>query len=250
MVLDTNSIEAQNLAELSQFAEFGRLSAGLLHDLATPLNIVLLNLEELKAQSLGMDADAYAELQTAINRAFDGTQRMVRFLQLARQHIQQKKVLSEFGLVQEIEQAVSLFQSTSISKSIKIEINKQHDIKYFGNSTQFFQVIMNLISNALDAYPPGIRAKKVVISIAEEQTEILITVKDWGSGISEEDQSQIFEPLFTTKSGEQGTGIGLYVSREIIEAHFRGNLEFVSELGSGSTFTIHLPRRTALRVSE
>ncbi len=250
MVLDTNSIEAQNLAELSQFAEFGRLSAGLLHDLATPLNIVLLNLEELKAQSLGMDNEDFAEFQTAINRAFDGTQRMVRFLQLARQHIQQKKVLSEFWLAQEIEQAVSLFKSKAVSKSIKIEINKQKDIKHFGNSTQFFQVMMNLISNALDAYPSNCQGQKVVITIREETAEILITVQDWGCGMSEEDQSQIFEPLFTTKSGEQGTGIGLYVSREIIEAHFRGSLEFVSKPGTGTTFTIHLPRRTVLRVSE
>jgi|GEM_PF-1499486 len=247
---DIKLLEQQNLAELYQFADFGRLSAGLFHDLATPLNIVLLNLEELQEQCGGINDARIVEMQGAINRAFNGTQRMICFLQLARDQIQRKTILSEFSLNHEIRQVISLFDEASYSNSIKISVSKNKEINYFGNSTQFFKVIMNLLSNAHDSYPIDSYRKKVLVSISEGDLEILITVQDWGRGMSDEDQTQIFEPLFSTKTESNGSGIGLFISREIIEKHFRGSISFVSSLGHGTTFAIHLPRRVSQNVSE
>ncbi len=240
--------DQERLAELQHFADLGRLSAGLFHDLATPLNIVLLNLEELKIKSQLSNDQAIEELKIAIDRAFQGTQRMISFLQLAREHVQRKTVLSQFSINQQINQAISLFSQTAQNKRINIIFNRKNEVKYFGNATQLFQVISNLVSNAIDSYQknssPNLE-RKIIVSLKVQLGEVKIQVKDWGSGIKKEDQSNIFKPFFTTKSVEKGTGIGLYMSQEIIQKHFRGTIEFESRLikqRQQTTFTLHLPK--------
>lgn len=241
--------ELSRLKELYHFADFGRLSAGLFHDLATPLNIVLLNLEEMKEKCDAIDDKEIAELRMSIDRAFHGTERMMRFLQLAREHVQQKKVLSMFSVNQEIRQAIEMISQTTAPKKISILFEEKDNVQLFGNSTQLFQVILNLLSNSRDAYEVSAE-KKISVSLRQHAQGIQIAVQDWGSGISKADQSNVFKPFFTTKAANKGSGIGLFISKDVIEKQFKGTLTFQSTQGSGTTFTIDLPRRGSLRVSE
>jgi signal transduction histidine kinase len=77
--------------------------------------------------------------------------------------------------------------------------------------------------------------------LKKNKAKAVISVEDWGCGIDEIDLPKIFEPLFTTKSLEKGTGIGLSVSREIIKNYFKGSIKVKSKKGVGSTFTISFP---------
>lgn len=240
--------EIARLTELYHFADFGRLSAGLFHDLATPLNVVLINLEQLKEKCENLDDEKIFELESAIDRAFNGTERMMRFLELARSQVQRKKILSMFSVNDEILQAIKMISETS-DNELEINFSSNEEVNIFGNSTQLFQVILNLLSNSKDSYLKNSELKKILVSLNTSSKGCQIIVQDWGSGIKIEDQSKVFQPFFTTKLAKNGSGIGLFISRDVVQKQFKGKLSFISN-ESGTLFTIDLPRRTSIHVSE
>ncbi len=99
------------------------------------------------------------------------------------------------------------------------------------------QVWTNLIHNALQAMD---HKGTLTVSLRQQDAEALVSISDTGSGMSPEVQKRIFEPFFTTKSAGEGTGLGLDIVRKIVEKH-QGRIEVESEVGRGSTFTVHLP---------
>jgi two-component system NtrC family sensor kinase len=99
------------------------------------------------------------------------------------------------------------------------------------------QVLINLLTNAIDAMPNG---GDIFITTGRERDEVVIAVRDTGTGILPEHRERIFEPFFTTKSAVSGIGLGLSVSYGIVE-HHGGRLTFDSTPGAGSTFRVYLP---------
>jgi signal transduction histidine kinase len=104
---------------------------------------------------------------------------------------------------------------------------------------QIEQVLLALIMNAIDAMPRGGNLW-LETRLSNDDTEIQIRVRDDGAGIAPEVLSQIFEPFLTTKESGHGVGLGLAISRGIVERH-KGRIEVESEWGRGTTFTITLP---------
>jgi two-component system NtrC family sensor kinase len=107
------------------------------------------------------------------------------------------------------------------------------------DSSQIQQVALNLALNAAEA-THGREERRVVISTAKGDGELLLTVTDNGEGIPPENLSKIFDPFFTTKSDGKGVGLGLAVSYGIVQAH-GGEIEVKSVVGEGTTFTVSLP---------
>lgn len=107
------------------------------------------------------------------------------------------------------------------------------------------QVILNLLSNSKDALVQNhIAEKHVIISLSLNENNIRIEVKDNGGGIKEEIQEKIFDPYFTTKHQFQGTGLGLYMSNQIVQNHFNGQItvhNITTEFGMGACFVIEFP---------
>ena len=108
------------------------------------------------------------------------------------------------------------------------------------------QVFLNLLTNALDAVMER-ETKRIQIEIHPSRDEVAVKVSDTGSGISVHDLPRIFDPFFTTKPPGKGTGLGLCVSRSIVEAH-GGRILCESQLGHGTTFTVWLPAATGKEV--
>ena len=108
---------------------------------------------------------------------------------------------------------------------------------------QIEQVLLALIMNAIDAMPRGGNLW-IETQLNHDETEISIQVRDDGSGIAPDVLPQIFEPFMTTKESGRGVGLGLAISRGIVERH-HGRIEVESELGQGTTFTVTLPVRAA-----
>lgn len=104
--------------------------------------------------------------------------------------------------------------------------------------TQLIRVITNLVKNAIQAVPEHQEDKSILVTIKKENTNVLITVEDNGVGILKEDFHRIFEPKFTTKSS--GMGLGLGIIKNIIE-NYKGTINFESEKGKGTRFTVSLP---------
>ena len=105
---------------------------------------------------------------------------------------------------------------------------------------QLRQVLLNLVSNAIQA---GEKGQTVSISAAVTENNIIIEVADRGAGIPPENLQKVFEPFFTTKAPDKGTGLGLFVSRNIVET-LGGEIEVQSRVGEGSNFKVILPRRS------
>ena len=109
-----------------------------------------------------------------------------------------------------------------------------------GHSNEFQQVLLSLLSNAKDALLTIPSERTIVISIEDKNGIYEVSVKDNGTGIPQENLSKIFEPYFTTKKDLNGTGIGLYMSKMVIEKSFNGKIDVDSAIGKGAVFTLTL----------
>jgi signal transduction histidine kinase len=107
-----------------------------------------------------------------------------------------------------------------------------------GNSQKLHQVILNILINASQSIDKSRGVIKV--SSRREENEIIIRVKDNGKGMDEKTIGLIFDPFFTTKRNQGGTGLGLSIAYGIVKEH-QGRIEVVSEVGTGTSFYIHLP---------
>ena len=117
-------------------------------------------------------------------------------------------------------------------KGVSLELDTKEDIYLNLDKNKIFQVILNLLKNALEATNKG---KKVLVSLNKVDNKVEVKIKDEGCGISEENKEKIFRQYFSTKI--QGSGLGLFVSKEIVEKH-NGTLELVSSSKEGSEFVI------------
>lgn len=122
---------------------------------------------------------------------------------------------------------------------LRVSLNVPENTILHGDINSLVQVINNMISNSIQAYN-GKPEQNIDLTVNSENNNLLISVKDYGCGLSKEAKSKLFKEMFTTK-GKNGTGLGLYMSYSTIRAHFNGNITFKSEEGKGTTFIISLP---------
>lgn len=129
-------------------------------------------------------------------------------------------------------------------KNALVSLNIKYDgldssTSILGNINSLVQVINNIISNAIQAYN-GKPNQTIDLVISTSNNNILISIVDYGSGIPKEVQDKLFSQMITTK-GQNGTGLGLFMSYSTIKGHFKGDITFESEVGKGTTFSIILP---------
>ncbi len=140
-----------------------------------------------------------------------------------------------------IDESCNIIATTLNSNNIKIEKDFQQPITILTRKNDLMQIILNIIKNSMDAYIENNISNRVIyISTHIDKKSIIIKIKDYAGGIPKEIIDKIFEPYFSTKNKKNGTGLGLYMSKMIIEDHLKGSLEVVSNDGS-TTFSIILP---------
>jgi signal transduction histidine kinase len=240
--------QAEKLGQLYRFAQFGRMASGLFHDLANPLNLVSLNLDLLGRKSRIRSRQKLADIKVLLKRAVHGTRRLESFIHAARRQVQHQEVRQMFSLKTEIDQTIDMLKHTAAKSHVKLLFKSEHDIKTFGNPVKFSQLITNLVSNAIDAYETTKRKIKIVeVRLQKINSAARFEVQDWGSGINKKDLPKIFDPLFTTKSTEKGMGMGLSISKDIIEKDLKGKCIVKSKIGVGTTFIVEFPIRKNLR---
>ena len=124
--------------------------------------------------------------------------------------------------------------------TLNIEYKINENTKILGNINSLVQVLNNLISNAIQAYN-GKPNQNIDLIVDNKDNKLLISVIDHGCGISKEVQDKLFNQMITTK-GQKGTGLGLFMSYSTIKGHFKGEMNFDSEVGKGTRFNILLPK--------
>ncbi|MCL5411658.1 MAG: HAMP domain-containing histidine kinase [Patescibacteria group bacterium] len=236
---ELKQMQMEKIAQLYRFAEFGRLTSGLFHGLANPLNLISLNLEQLSTKN----KDEFTDARILLNRAITGTKRMEQFIAAAKKQIQNQEVNRVFSIRNEVNDTLSMLEYKAKKCGVAIDFSSRSDVKIKGNPLRFNQLLTNLVLNAIDSYETiNSRGKnKVEITFVKNSKEIELKVQDWGIGIPKENIKKIFDPFFTTKNFDRGTGVGLSICQEIIQKSFNGNLSVVSQEGVGSTFIITIP---------
>lgn len=227
--------ERERMRELYRFAEFGKLSGGIFHDLLNPLTAVSLSIAKLSSDpTMAKESE---EVTTTLKTAVSATKRMEQFMATVRKQIQTNDMRGVFSLNQEIEDAIDLIKHKAIKAKATILFESENNFSTYGNPLKFNQAITNLIVNAIDA-----NASSVTITLGDENKSTICRVTDTGSGIPPETQEKIFNPFFTTK--DKGIGLGLSTTKDIIEEHFGGTLICTSTIGVGTAFTISIPQHT------
>lgn len=232
---ELRKVEVEKMAQVYKITEFGRLSAGLFHDLINSLNVVSLYIEQLKNQQ--------PEIRGELRNIFEATHRLDDFIQAIRKQIKNQEVEKIFSFEEEVNHVVDILAFKARSKAIKLNVTSETSAKIFGNSLKFFQIVSNLVSNAIDSYPDSLDDKKRVvdISLRSDKSHLYLEVKDNGSGIVPENLPRIFDAFFSTKQAEHGIGIGLTTIKEIIEAKFFGTIRVESTQDVGTIFFVTIP---------
>lgn len=234
--------QAKNMLQFHRFAEFGKLAGGIIHDMATPLTTAIMAIEKIKKQNQHQEINL-PDLKYLEN----STIKMRSLIESVGKQLGDQEIHKKFNPEKEIKSAIETLSYKARSRQVSIYFyppQNQKSICISGNPVKLYRVICDILSNAIDAYDNKDREenqKHIEVTLKTKNTDSIITIKDYGSGIKDEYQGQIFKILFTTKEYGKGLGLGLAVSKEIIEKEFGGKIDFSSKENLGSIFTISIP---------
>jgi|GEM_PF-1988431 len=235
--LKTKEVQAQ-LAQSSKLASMGEMLSSIAHQWRQPLNTLNLNIEMLEDYyEAGQVDEAFIEKFIEKNTATIGflSQTISDFSNFFRI----KKTKEHFSVKNAIMSIIEILKVQLNNHNITCSI-EGNDYEYYGLGNEFKQVILNLLNNAKDAI---IESKQksgtIAITINKKDDTITTSIEDSGGGIDLEVINRIFEPYFTTKEEGKGVGLGLYISKMIIEENMHGKLD-VENSPKGALFKIQL----------
>ncbi len=235
---EIKEMQMEKMGQLYRFAEFGKLSSGLFHDLSNPLTAASLNMEIVKNNGSTRESE---EVRAYVDRALSATRKMEDFVTAVRKQISKQEAKIEFSLNEEVKQVLDILLYKAKQTDVTFDFNAIKEIKTYGDNTKWSQIVLNLVANAIDSYANFVTTHRVVkIDLRAIDGNIQFKVSDHGSGIAKENIEKIFEPFFSTKNG-QGMGIGLSLVKRIIEKDFGGTITVTSASGEGTTFIISFP---------
>ncbi len=226
----------EQLVQSGKMAAVGTLTSGIAHELNNPLNNIGLTLEALlddfeayaPAERHRMLAQAYAQVErasTTVRNLLDFTRK-------------DRSAFTSLRVSDVVDSALRLVANEARLAGVSLEVSLNGNLPAVrGNPHDLQQVFLNLLLNAVQAMPGGGTLR--VSAVPEERT-VRIDVTDDGLGIAAGALNEIFDPFFTTKEPGRGTGLGLSVTRSLVEKH-GGTISVASEEGKGTTFSVCLP---------
>jgi signal transduction histidine kinase len=229
---EIHRLHQTQMSRAEHFATLGELAAGLAHEIRNPLAGIA-GVIEIVSRDLPPDSPARSVIKDAKEEAVQINRILTDLLETARPKPPQFQVRD---LAITAEHAVMFARQQAITKRIMIELHKDEEIPPIEHDPhQVNQVLLNLLLNAIQAMEnPG----TIHVTLQRDDEFASIIIADQGKGIPPENLSNIFRPFFTTKG--HGTGLGLSLSRRIVEAH-GGEIRVRSEVGKGTQFEVRLP---------
>ena len=227
------------LSEQSRLAQMGEAINMIAHQWRQPLNnlnglVLLMDLKISKQENINKDL-----LEKEFDEIESTTTYMSNTIDDFRNFFKPQKEKIEFNLEETIESTVRLLNPMMIHDEIEIHYNYTDNIKLFGYPNEIGQVMINIINNAKDALLSNNinKEKNIYISLYKKHEKIVITIQDNAGGIDSKIIDHIFDPYFSTKLKKNGTGLGLYISKMIVEEHMAGKLN-VENSDKGALFRI------------
>jgi signal transduction histidine kinase len=239
-----------DLAHINRVTTMGELTASLAHEIKQPISAAVTDAKTC-LRWLGRDDPDIAEAREAASRIVKDVMRAADIISsitlLFKKGALQRELVDVNELISEM---IVLLRSEASRYSISIHGDLFSDLpKVTADRVQLQQVFMNLMLNSIDAMKDmGTGGELTIQSEQNENGQLLVSIGDTGPGLQPEQTEQIFNAFFTTKP--QGTGMGLPISRSIIESH-GGRLWVTAHSGSGATFQFSLPSKdTAHRAAQ
>ena len=245
---DITKIKEQEslLIQQSKMASMGEMMESIAHQWRQPLSIITTSSSGIKIQKeFGLLDDD--KLFNACDSITDSAQHLSDTIDDFRSFFHNDKVKKDFNIKDIFHKTMSLLVSKFKNKEIEI-IENIEDINMNGFGNELVQVFMNILNNARDELEIQNIKRMIFIDIYKGNDNVIIKIKDNAGGISEDIIPKIFDSHFTTKEDREGTGIGLHMTKKIIENSFKGTIEasniefeYEGEKYIGAVFTIYLP---------
>jgi len=230
------------LVQAGKLAALGQLSAGISHEINQPLTAIghyAHNGVRLLQQGRAHEAEANFEQISSLTKR--STSIIARLKSMARKR---RDSIQTVCLNQVVDHVLTLLQSHSQTHYTEIVVDMPSENNMvMAEQIQLEQVVLNLMSNALDAVADNLHTKKITIECLHSEGQIELRIADNGPGIAPELYEQVFNPFFTTKEVDQGLGLGLSISYNIIQ-DFGGQLAVVRHPMKGAIFSLRLPHNS------
>ena len=239
--IDKNRQKEDFMLQQSRLAQMGEMLSMIAHQWRQPLNnlSVINQTLFLKYKRGKLDDNAMTNFKKDSDNQI---QQMSTTIDDFRNFFKPDKEAKSISVSNILNNILDLTQPMLVKFNIKIYTDIKKDVFIDAHQNEFGQVILNIINNAKDALVENnIKNKEIHIKLQETNEQVTISIEDNAGGIPEEILKKIFDPYFSTKS-KNGTGLGLYMSKLIIEDHMRGKLE-ASNTNNGAIFHITLTKR-------
>ncbi len=237
--ISERKVKDELLIQQSRQAAMGEMIGNIAHQWRQPLNALGLVLQNLNFEyQMGTLNDDF--MQRSVDKGQKLTQTMSKTIDDFRNFFKPNKLKEHFKISDVINSTIDLIGASYENNSIKIILNLDKEIEFHGYPSEFSQVILNILNNAKDVLiEKSIGTREVKISTFQKDSNIVIHISDNAGGVRANIIEKIFEPYFTTKEEGKGTGIGLYMSKTIIETNMSGSLSVINE-NNGAKFIIIL----------
>ncbi len=228
----------EEVLQSERLASLGTMLAGIAHEINNPLSNVSTSAELLREENEERPAAERRELIDQIisqtDRATDIIRTVLDFSREPRLERRQTNLLS-------IIRASLILVRGGMPTHVSVDVDVAPEIDVLADRTRLQQALINLMTNAIDAVRESGRESRIAVSARPVgDSEVEIAVRDTGAGIPRHIIDRIFDPFFSTKDVGHGTGLGLYLTHQIVEQH-GGAIRVESTIGEGTTVTIRLP---------
>jgi len=240
------------LIRSERLAGVGFLASGVAHEINNPLHVISTIADSLEMQAVTVlegcpeaDREVFTKylgmIQTEAFRCQEITEKLLSFAR------GQEVTRAQTNLTELTNDVVSMVSHLSKFRDRIVKVITVDPVYAEVNSSEMKQVVLNMVSNALESMDPG---GKLEIELMPIRAQVNLIFRDNGCGMTPETQEQLFDPFFTQRKGGGGTGLGLSITHRIVEDH-NGSIEVSSDgPGMGSTFRIRIPRRVDENISE
>jgi two-component system NtrC family sensor kinase len=229
---DARAYILAQLRHADRLRAVGEIASSVAHDLGTPMAIVRARSQMIAGGEV--DAARGRELATATIVEIDRMSKHIRqLLDYARREEPTRELVNVGAWAS---MAVELLRPIAERRGVTLTVHAIHDTEASMDAGQMRHVLINLVTNAIEASP---RNAEVVVRVSKEDRYLRVEVRDRGPGISEDLVETVFEPFFTTKAAGAGTGLGLSIARGIVEEH--GGTISAAIGADGTTFVVQLP---------
>lgn len=237
--------QEQILIQQSRFAAMGEMIGNIAHQWRQPLNALGLLMQNVEyAYENDLLNDAY--ILKAVEKSNKLTESMSQTIDDFRNFFKPNKEFELFSYAQAYESTMGMIGSSLTNNAIEVKENIDTNVCINGFMSEFSQVLLNILNNAKDALVENRETNRLIeVSIHKDEDFAYFTISDNAGGIKDEIVRKVFDPYFTTKEEGKGTGIGLYMSKTIIENSMHGKLS-VKNLNDGACFGISIKLASCL----